>query len=99
MTIDKDFHFTMGKGEKKREGFVNVYLRINNVLNQQNIMGVYPYTGNADDDGYLTAPESQKQISEALSEQAYRDLYAVAVNNPGNYSNPRTIRLGVIFNF
>jgi outer membrane receptor protein involved in Fe transport len=99
MTIDKDFHFTMGDGENKREGFVNVYFRINNVLNQQNIMGVYPYTGNADDDGYLTAPESQKQISDALSEQAYRDLYAVAVNNPGNYSNPRTVRLGVIFNF
>ena len=98
-TFDKDFHFTMGKGEKKREGFVNVYVRINNLLNQRNIMGVYPYTGNADDDGYLTAPESQKQISEATSEQAYRDLYAIAVNNPGNYSSPRTIRLGVIFNF
>jgi outer membrane receptor protein involved in Fe transport len=99
ITIDKDFHFTMGDGEKKHEGFVNVYLRINNLLNQQNIMGVYPYTGNPDDDGYLTAPESQKQISEALSEQAYRDMYAVAVNNPGNYSFPRTVRLGVIFNF
>jgi len=98
-TIDKDFHFTMGDGEKKREGFVNVYLRINNILNQQNIMGVYSYTGNPDDDGYLTAPESQKQISEALSEQAYRDLYAIAVDSPGNYSSPRTIRLGVIFNF
>ncbi len=99
MTIDKDFLFTMGDGEKKREGIVNVYIRINNVLNQKNIMSVYPYTGNADDDGYLSAAESQKQISDALSEQAYRDLYAVAVNNPGNYSNPRTIRLGVIFNF
>jgi outer membrane receptor protein involved in Fe transport len=98
-TIDKDFHFMLGSGEKKREGFVNVYLRINNILNSQNILGVYSFTGNPDDDGYLTAPESQKQISEALSEQAYRDLYAIAVNNPGNYSNPRTIRLGVIFNF
>jgi len=99
ITIDKDFHFVMGKGETNRQGFVNVYLRINNILNQQNILGVYPYTGNADDDGYLSAPESQKQISEAISEQAYRDLYAIAVNNPGNYSRPRTIRLGVIFNF
>ena len=99
MTIDKDFNFTMGKKEEKRQGVVNVYLRINNVLNAQNILGVYPYTGNPDDDGYLSAPESQKQISEALDEQAYRDLYTIAVNNPGNYSSPRTIRLGVIFNF
>jgi outer membrane receptor protein involved in Fe transport len=99
ITIDKDFHFTMGKKENEHEGFVNVYFRINNILNQQNIMYVYPYTGNPDDDGYLTAPEKQKQISEALSEQAYRDLYAIAVNNPYNYSSPRTIHLGVIFNF
>jgi outer membrane receptor protein involved in Fe transport len=98
-TIDKDFHFTMGDGESKREGIVNVYFRINNVLNSRNIMGVYPFTGNPNDDGYLTAPESQKQISEALSEQAYRDMYSVAVNNPGNYSSPRTIHFGVIFNF
>jgi outer membrane receptor protein involved in Fe transport len=98
-TIDKDFNFTMGKKEEKRQGVVNVYLRINNILNTQNVLGVYPYTGNPDDDGYLSAPESQKQISEALDEQAYRDLYSVAVNNPGNYSSPRTIRLGVIFNF
>lgn len=98
-TIDKDFRFQLGSGENKREGIVNVYFRINNILNTQNVLGVYPYTGNPDDDGYLSAPESQKQISEALDEQAYRDLYAIAVNNPGNYSLPRTIRLGVIFNF
>jgi outer membrane receptor protein involved in Fe transport len=99
VTIDKDFHFVMGKGENKHEGILNVYFRINNILNAQNIMGVYSYTGNPNDDGYLTAPESQQQISEAISEQAYRDLYSVAVNNPGNYSSPRTIHLGVIFNF
>ncbi len=99
ITIDKDFHFVMGGGEKKHEGYVNVYFRINNVLNAQNTINVYSYTGNSNDDGYLTAPESQKQISEALSEQAYRDLYSVRVNDPGNYSLPRMIRFGAIFNF
>lgn len=98
-TIDKDFRFSLGSGEEKRQGIVNVYLRINNVLNAKNVMGVYPFTGNPNDDGYLSAPESQKQIQESLSEQAYRDLYAIAVNSPFNYSSPRTIRLGVIFNF
>jgi hypothetical protein len=98
-TFDKDFHFKMGGGEKQRDTYVNVYIRINNIFNQKNIMGVYPFTGNPDDDGYLTAPESQKQISEALSEQAYRDMYAIAVNSPYNYSSPRTIHFGVIFNF
>jgi outer membrane receptor protein involved in Fe transport len=98
-TFDKDFFFTMGDGENKRQGNINVYVRINNILNSKNVMGVYSYTGNPDDDGYLTAPEWQKQISEQLDEQAYRDLYSVAVNSPGNYSNPRTIHLGLIFNF
>ena len=89
----------MGKGENKRAGIINVYFRINNVLNAKNILQVYSYTGNANDDGYLTAAEWQKQISEQLDEQAYRDLYSIAVNNPTYYSSPRTIRLGVIFNF
>jgi hypothetical protein len=99
ITIDKDFHFNLGSGERKRDGYANVYFRINNLLNAQNILNVYSFTGNANDDGYLTAPESQKQISEALSEQAYRDLYSIAVDNPGNYSLPRMIHFGVIFNF
>jgi len=98
-TIDKDIHFLMGKGENKHPGIVNVYLRINNILNSKNILNVYSHTGNPNDDGYLAAAESQKQISEAISEQAYRDLYSVAVNSPFNYSAPRTIHLGVIFNF
>jgi hypothetical protein len=98
-TVDKDIFFTMGKGENKRQSSLNIYLRINNLLNSKNILQVYPYTGNADDDGYLTSPEWQKQISEQLNEQAYRDLYSVAVNRPWYYASPRTIRLGVILNF
>ena len=62
-------------------------------------MFVYPATGNPDDDGYLAAPEWQREINEQLDPQSYRDLYAIFINNPGNYSAPRTIRLGVIFNF
>jgi hypothetical protein len=89
----------MGKGEEKKAAFLNVYFRINNILNQQNWMGVYPYTGNPNDDGYLSAPEWQQQISEQLDPQAYRDMYTIKVDNPGNYSSPRTIRIGAIFSF
>ena len=99
LTVDKDIYINSGKGEEGRQSYFNVYFRINNLLNQQNVLNVYPYTGNPDDDGFLTAPEWQKLISEQLDPQAYRDLYAIAVNTPGNYARPRTIRLGVIFNF
>ncbi len=62
-------------------------------------MGVYPATGNPDDDGYLAAPEWQREINQQLDPQSFRDLYAIFVDLPFNYSSPRTIRLGVIFNF
>ena len=43
---------------------MNIYFSVNNVLNSKNITGVYPYTGNPDDDGYLSAPEWQSDIAE-----------------------------------
>ncbi len=98
--VDKDFNLkTSGREGKEREMYLNVYLRINNVLDSKNIMGVYAATGNPDDDGFLAAAEFQNQINTQLDPQSYRDLYAIRVNSPFNYSLPRMIRLGVSFNF
>ncbi len=97
--VDKDIPLTMGKGDNKKQGNLNVYVSVNNVLNTKNVINVYPATGNPDDDGYLAAPEWQREINEQLDPQSYRDLYALFVDRPWNYSSPRTIRLGVIFNF
>ncbi|MCK5079139.1 MAG: hypothetical protein KAR09_04295, partial [Bacteroidales bacterium] len=80
-------------------GNLNIYFSINNVLNTQNVIQVYPATGNPDDDGYLAAPEWQREINEQLDPQSYRDLYAIFVDRPWHYSSPRTIHFGVIFNF
>jgi hypothetical protein len=76
-----------------------VYFQFLNLLNTKNIVNVYPATGSPDDDGYLTAPEWQSNINASIDPQAYRDLYALRMNSPFNYSTPRQIRLGVIFNF
>lgn len=97
--IDKDIYFKLKEGTNARQAYMNVYFTVNNILNSKNIQGVYPYTGNPDDDGYLSAPQWQSEISQQLSEESYRLLYESYVNAPGNYSSPRTIRLGVIFNF
>lgn len=97
MRIDKDFMFDMGK--KKRAGTINVYLDILNLLNTKNVTNVYPATGSATDDGYLSAPEYQNQINQQVDPQSYRDLYSVWIANPYNYSSPRQIRLGLMFNF
>lgn len=100
--IDKDMSFAYGKGEgekKKRSLDVNVYFQILNVLNSKNIMGVYRFTGNPNDDGFLAAAEFQNQIESQNDSQSFRDLYTLRANNPYNYSLPRRIRLGVVVNF
>lgn len=98
--LDRSFTLNFGKdGEKQKQAFLNVYLLINNLLNTQNILGVYRFTGNPDDDGYLAAPISQPNIRTQIDEEAFRQQYALKVANPFNYSTPRTIQLGVRIDF
>lgn len=101
LRVDKDIYFRMGKekGDNTKQAYLNVYLQVLNLLNTQNIINVYPYTGNPNDDGYLSAPEWQRQINNQVDPQSFRDLYGIYVDSPSNYSLPRQIRLGVILNF
>lgn len=98
--IDRTFDLEFGKSEdKKKMAFLNVYFRITNLLNTANVLNVYRATGNANDDGYLAAAEFQSSIQNQLDEQAFRDYYMMRVDNPFNFGLPRTIRLGVKFDF
>ncbi len=97
--VDKDFSIKMGKGEHAKSAYLNVFFQILNVLNVDNILFVYPATGNPNDDGYLAADEWQTQIDQQLNSESFRDLYSIALNNPGNFSLPRRIRIGLILNF
>lgn len=101
LRVDKDIYFNMGKAEKEnvRQVYMNVYLQVLNVLDTKNVISVYPYTGDPDDDGYLSAAEWQREINTQLDPQSFRDLYNIYVDQPNNYSTPRQIRLGLIFNF
>ena len=99
--IDKDIPLTVGKkdSKKRKEANLNVYIQVLNVLNTNNITAVYSATGNANDDGYLASAEYQAQINSQISPLAYRDMYSTYIDNPGNYSLPRRIRLGLSFGF
>jgi len=103
LRIDKNVDLKWGgkkdDGSDKKMANLNVYLQVLNVLNTKNIVSVYRYTGNAADDGYLTASQSQNTINAQTDPQSFIDLYTIAVNNPGNYSIPRRIRLGVMLDF
>ena len=100
LQLDKTFNLEFGSNEdKKKMAFLNVYVRVTNLLNQFNILNVYRATGNWDDDGYLAAASSQSSIQNQIDEQAFRDYYMMKIQNPFNISSPRTIRLGIKFDF
>ena len=99
LQLDRTFSLQLGKEDKKRATFLNVYIRVTNLFNQFNVLNVYRATGNWDDDGYLAAANSQTSIQNQVDEQAFRDYYTMKIQNPYNISSPRTIRLGVKFDF
>ena len=100
LQIDKTINIAFAKkDDKKKFAALNIYLRVTNLFNQFNILGVYRATGNWDDDGYLAAGNSQTAIQNQIDEQSFRDYYAMKIMNPFNVSSPRTIRLGVKFDF
>ena len=82
----------------------NIYLRVQNIFNSGNIRNVYGYTGDPDNDGYLTSEfglDRQAEIlnNEGRDTQAFLDAYSWRLISPGNYFFPRQMYLGVIFNF
>lgn len=93
--LDRDIKLSMGN----RDSYINVYLEVLNLLDAHNIQSVYEGTGDPDDDGFLNDSERQDFIVNQLSEQAFRDLYALRMNTPYNYGFPRRIRVGLSFNF
>ena len=108
LRIDKSFTFNLnGKNAKDKEGnpkgkkpgYLTVYLDILNLFNIKNVIYVYEYTGNADDDGYLSAAEYQQQILSQISTDSFYDLYSIRMQDPYNYSQPIRARLGVQFSF
>lgn len=100
LRVDKDIDLKLGKKDgDKRPAYLNVYLQVLNLFNAKNIIDVYSSTGNPDDDGYLSAPEWQREIASQTDADSYAELYRLYVNNFYNYSSPRQIRIGMIFNF
>jgi hypothetical protein len=83
---------------------------VQNILNTANVLRVYPYTGNADDDGYISSSLGQQDVSNKRANsdilaRSYEDLYFIYVTsgfNPNgleNFSLPRQVRLGAVFTF
>ena len=107
LRIDKTFVFNLnknakdknGKAKSAKPGYLTVYVDIQNLFNFKNVISVYDYTGNPDDDGYLSAVEYQQAIQAQVWEPSYRNYYLMRVQNPYNYSRPIRASLGIQFGF
>lgn len=96
MLVDKSYTIMVGK----KTTTLNLFARVHNVFNIKNITGVFGVTGDPDDNGYLTDPETQTVIANQLNEASYRDYYLMSLNNSYyNYSMPRMVYLGVSYTF
>jgi len=75
------------------------FLWIENLLDRQNVNGVYYGSGQPNNDGYLTTPAGQTWLSTAaIGSAAFGNtLYESRINTPYHYGKPRQVRFGVRF--
>jgi len=98
--IDKSFNLAAA-GKKPLN--INVYLRVSNLLNRKNVVRVYPVTGSPTDDGFLAGADGQTALqgyaTEGRDVQSFLDSYSYVLLDPNNYSRPRRIYIGAVFEF
>lgn len=100
LRMDKTFVFGTGT---RNPLSLNVYLRVANLLDTRNVLGVYSVTGSAYDDGYLATAEGQSVVNGVIAQgrnvDAYLDSYSWVMLNPDRFSLPRRIYIGAAFQF
>ncbi len=72
------------------------YLWVQNLLDRENFINVWPSTGEPDDSGFLNTPEGQ-QLLRARSQNFpdFESDFHALERNPENYGLPRIVRLGL----
>ena len=73
--LDRDFIVKIGRNKEgggKKSYHVNAYLQVQNVLNTLNTIAVYRATGNPNDNGYLSAPQSQASINSQVNPASFQ---------------------------
>lgn len=98
-----DKNISLSKGSTKLD--LNIYLRVQNLFDTKNVIGVYRGSGDARDDGYLKSDKGAAEINSVTTSygEGYVDYfinqYNYRVLNPDNYTQPRRIFIGAILEF
>lgn len=102
LNMQKRFYVTTSKASNKKLAF-NAYFRVQNVFNTLNILDVYKFSGDAENDGYLASSFGQDRIRGIVQTnrnvEAFLDAYSWRLLAPGNFSLPRRMFVGVIMDF
>ena len=101
LSIFKNIGVKLGRTKegKVKKGDLRFSLWVNNVLNIKNIRSIHPYTGSSTTDGWLASEQGKRAAEDAVSSQAFVDLYNTALANPNFFTMPRRVRLGVSLSF
>jgi len=103
INLRADKNFSLTSPSAARPVFLNVYCRVQNLLDARNILGVYSATGSPKDDGFLASQDGVVRVrtleQAGANIQAFTDAYAWALANPNFYSLPRRILVGAIVEF
>jgi hypothetical protein len=89
LRVDRAFQIT-------DKATVTAYVWVQNLLDQDNVIDVYQFTGAPDEDGYL---DSALGLSEFPIGSIGRDYYSFRLDSPFNYGIPRQTRVGLRLNF
>ncbi len=79
--------------------FVSFFVWIQNLLDAQNVFGVYRATGLPDEDGFRLTPAGQESITRQLRPETADEIYSHRIRDPEHYGIPRLIRLGARVTF
>ena len=99
-----DINITKGvrfnRADNGKPLIMSVFFWIQNVMNARNVNSVYPFTGEAMNDGFINSPQGQLLAQNQIDAQSYIDLYKIMLaSQTGMLGAPRTVRIGVRINF
>ena len=101
--LDKQFSLNLGTDENARGLNFNVFLRAENLFNTRNIVDVFNVSGDAENDGYLVSSNGLDQLAQieatGRNVESFISTYTWRVLQPGHYTRPRRLYLGLVFDF
>ncbi|MBC7885195.1 MAG: carboxypeptidase regulatory-like domain-containing protein [Saprospiraceae bacterium] len=102
LNLQKRFPITTSKTSGKKL-WINAYFRVQNVFNTKNVVDLYKYSNDPDNDGFLQSSFGQDRIrgveQTGRDVDAFLDAYSWRLLAPGNYTLPRRMYVGMIVDF